>query len=57
MYDGTSTSLGVPGGGGSFSGTIILTDAGVVPEPATSGVMVLGVGAVRRCPAVRVASS
>ena len=56
---GTYTSFGVPGGGGSFDGTIILADAGVVPEPATWGLMILGVGAaggaLRRRRAVRVA--
>lgn len=59
IISGTYTSFGVPGGGGSFDGSIVLAIAGVVPEPATWGLMILGVGAaggaVRRRRAVRVA--
>jgi hypothetical protein len=55
---GTYTSFGIPGGGGSFNGTIILADATAVPEPATWGLMILGAGmaggAARRRRAVRV---
>lgn len=40
---GTYTSTGIQSG--DFVGTIFLADTGMVPEPATWGLMILGVGA------------
>ena len=44
MISGTFRPFAQPGGDGTFDGTIILA-AAAVPEPATWGMMILGVGA------------